>query len=109
MLDGLLHRDPGDGDQGAHVHAAEARVFPAVGGHVDQLRAHARCLDRGLDDRLGLTHEGEHGAVGGLPRVHIEEGHPVDGADGARDGLKDRGVTTLREVGDAFNELGHLG
>ena len=107
VLHGLLHRDAGDRHQRADVHAAEARVFTGVLAHVDELGTHPRGADGSLDDLRRLAHEGEDGPIGGAAGVDVQQGDSVGRADGVGDGVENRGIAPLGEVGDALDELCH--
>ena len=108
VLRALFHADAGDRDEGADVHASEARVFACVLGHVDELGGHLPCHDGRFDDVLRFTCEGDDGAVRRGTGVDVEELHPVHGLDGVGDPLDHRHISPLAEVGDALDESFHV-
>ena len=41
--------------------------------HVDQMCSCARRVQRTQDDRVGRSYEAEHGAIGGLAAIYIQQ------------------------------------
>ena len=71
VLDHFVHGDVGHGDEGADVGGALARVGAVVLRHVDELGSFLDHMVGGLEDGLGLTDEGDDGAVGGLAGINV--------------------------------------
>ena len=70
----FVHGDALHRDKRADVHSAEPRVLTAVNAHVDALTRSAGSYQRAFENRFRLPDEGVDGAVGGGPRVHVQEG-----------------------------------
>ncbi len=70
--------------------------------HIDELR---RLFDGGkgsLYHRIGRSYKGDHGAVGGPPRIHIQEPDSFHRLNPVGDSADHLRVVALAEVGDAF-------
>ena len=48
-------------------------MFPLVLPHVYQGEGHPDSVEGGLDDGVGVPHEGEDSSVGGVARVNIQK------------------------------------
>ena len=102
--------DAGDGDQGQHVGRAHAGMLSVVLPHVYDFRGLPDSGERGLDHGLGFAHEGDHGAVGGLSGVNVEDLDSACGFDGPDYLAYLLLVAPLAEVGDALDyALVHFG
>ena len=103
----LLHRHPGDGDKGDHVHRAQAGVLPAVRSHVDALHGPPCGGQRCMRNRPQVPHEGDDAAVMALVGLHIEHPRARGLAHFPGDRLDDVPAPALAEVRDTFHQLPH--
>ena len=108
ILDHLVHGDVGHGNEWADVGGALARVGAVVLRHVDELGGFLDHLVGGLEDGLGLTDEGDDGAVGGLAGVYVEELDTFDLFNLGSDLIDDIHVAAFAYIRHAFNELLHI-
>ena len=75
--------------------------------HVDELGGTAHAAEGGFAYGVGLAHEGDDSAVGGLARVDVEEADAFDALDGVGDGFYGLFVAAFREVGHTFDDFFH--
>ena len=71
----FLQGDAAHGDEGQHIGGADTRVCPVVLAHVDHLSGFAHGAECGFHHGVGVAHEGDDGAVGGLARVDVEQAY----------------------------------
>ena len=109
VLRRLRHTDPRDRDQGADVRGAHPGMFAVVLPHVDQFGRFGDAAEGRLDHRRGGAGEGHHGAVSGLPRVHVQELGALDRLEPGGDAADDLRVAAFGEVRHAFDQGGHRG
>ena len=96
---------PDTGTNGQTSSAPIRGCSPVVRAHVDAGLGDAGGGEGALDDRLRRAHERVDRAVRGPARVHVEQRAAGRVADRLRDGVDDRAVAALGEVGDALDEL----
>ena len=108
ILDHLFHSDVAHGDEGADISSTLTGVGTVVLGHIDKFGSLLHHLIGGFEHRLGLTHEGDDGAVGGLAGVDIEELHTFDLLNLGSHLIDDIHVAALADIRHAFNKLLHI-
>ena len=86
-------------DDGRDVDGPDVRVQPLVAGEVDALDRLARAARQRLVQRPRLGGEREDGAVVVGVLVAVEDARAA-GGEGLADGVEDRGVAALGDVGD---------
>ena len=107
ILDGLLHRDVADGDEGAHVGGTLARMGAVMLAHIYQFGGFLDHAIGGLASLLGLTDEGDDRAVGGLARIDVQQFHAFNFFDLGGDLVYDVHIAPFADIGHAFDKLFH--
>ena len=72
-LHAIVHRHAGHRHERTDIDRAHASVGAVMVAHVDELARRHDELERALEDRLRLTDEGDHGAVGLDPGIDVEQ------------------------------------
>ena len=105
----ILQRDAFDGNEGANVGGAHARMRAVVLPHVDHLRRLGDGLERRLGHGVRRADEGDDRAIRVGPGIDVQQLHARDGFNRVGDGLDLGPVASFGEVGDTFDDLGwHL-
>ena len=99
----LLQSDARYGDQGAYVASTHTGVCTLVLTHVDKFSSALDSSNSCVAHCLGLTYEGNNGAVCSLTWINIQKLHALSGVDNICNLLDDLSVATLREVRYALN------
>ena len=71
--------------------------------HVDKLGRLADTPESRLGDGLRFTGKSDHGAVGSLARVNIEQRNALDSSDSVGNVFDNLFVAALAEIGHTFN------
>jgi len=79
-------------------------MLPAVEAHIDLLGGRGAGPYRTFDCGLGRSDKGDDGPISGGPRVYVEEHYTFDGFDRRCDRPNHLGISTVREIGHAFDE-----
>ena len=93
----------GNRNQRAHIGSTHAGVCAVVVAHVDEFASLFHQLEGCFDHRVGVAHKGDHGAVGGLAWVNIEQFHALGLANHIGYVVNNLGIAPFAEVGHTFN------
>jgi hypothetical protein len=74
---------------------------------IDAVRCHLGGSKGGFQDALGRPSNGEHASVVPTVGVPIQEVGARHGSEGLFESAERRGILSLTEVGDAFDQRGH--
>ena len=107
ILNGLIHGDVADRDEGAYIGGTLTGVSAVMLTHVDEFGGFLHHTEGGLASLLRLTHEGDDSAVGGGTRVDVEKFDTFNLLDFSGHLVDDIHVASFADIGDALNQLFH--
>ena len=103
----LFQRNAGHRNQGQHVRGAAAGMRPVMLPHIYKFLCLGGTAEGGLAHRPGLSHKGDHRAVGGLSGVHIQHLHAFYGLNGGYNSVNHGFVPAFAVVGYTFDDFFH--
>src|SRR4029077_2182650 len=105
--DTVLNGHALNGDKRNHVGGADARMCALMLGEVDQLRGLAYAANRRLGNGFAIADNGYDAPV--MVGIHLAiQQRDAGNFHGVDNGVNYGFVAAFREIGNAFNECGHL-
>ena len=99
--------DAGYGNEGQYVGGAATGMCPVMLPHVNELLRLGGTAESSFQDRLRLSHKGDHRSVGGFARVYVQYLYAFYAGNSCHNGVNDTLIPSFTVVGNALYQLFH--